>query len=159
MADTTSERLVGASRWEQDLFLHLTEHVREERAVLEAYVAAAEATDSNALAYVVKILIEDERRHHMLFQGMAESLKHDSEFRRGDPAIPRLDFDRANRSPVRELTDRLIDRERADLRELKKLKKSVHANKERTLWPLLIDLMQRDTKKHVAMLRFVRKYT
>ena len=157
MTDIASDRLVGATRWEQDLFTHLTEHVRDEREALEAYVAAADATDSNALAYVVKLLIEDERRHHTLFQEMAESLKHDAEFRPGDPAIPRLDFNRVDGAAVRELTDQLIAREKADVRELKKLQKSVRDVKERTLWPLLIDLMQRDTKKHLAMLRFVQK--
>jgi rubrerythrin len=157
MTDITNERLAGATRWEQGLFIHLTEHVRDEREALEAYVAAADATDSKALAYVVKLLIEDERRHHMLFQEMAESLKHDAEFRPGDPSIPRLDFKKVDRGAVRELTDQLIEREKADLRELKKLKKSVRDVKDRTLWPLLIDLMQRDTKKHLAMLRFVQK--
>jgi hypothetical protein len=159
MTDTTSERLVGASWWEQELFAHLTEHVRNERDVLEAYVAAADATDSKALAYVVKILIEDERRHHMLFQELADSLKHEAELRPGDPAIPRLDFQRVDRSAVRDLTDQLVDREQADLRELKKLQKSVREIKDTTLWSLLVDLMKRDTKKHIAMLRFVQKHT
>ncbi len=159
MTDTTSELPVGASVWERELFGHLTEHVRNERNLLEAYVAAADATDSKALAFVVKLLIEDERRHHILFQELADSLKHDAEFRRGDPAIPRLDFDRVDRSAVRDLTDQLVQREQEDLRELKKLQRGVRDIKDTTLWSLLVNLMQRDTKKHIAMLRFVQQHT
>ncbi len=159
MTDTASERLVGATQLEQKLFTHLTEHVKNERDVLKAYVAAAEATESKAFAYVVKILIEDERHHHLLLQAMADSLKHDAEFRPGDPEIPWLDFHRVDRAAVRDLTNQLIDREQADLRELKQLQKSVSEIKDATLWSLLIDLMQSDTKKHIAMLRFVRTHT
>jgi len=159
MTETASERLVGATPLEQKLFAHLTDHVRNEREVLTAYVAAAEATESKAFAYVVKILIEDERHHHILLQAMAESLKHDAEFRPGDPTIPWMDFHREDRAAVRELTDQLVDREQADLRELKKLQKNVSEIKDRTLWTLLIDLMQSDTKKHIAMLRFVQTHT
>ena len=159
MTDTASQRLVGATPLEQKLFAHLTDHVRNEREVLTAYVAAAEATESKAFAYVVKILIEDERHHHILLQAMAESLKHDAEFRPGDPTIPWMDFHRLDRAAVRDLTDQLVDREQADLRELKKLQKNVSEIKDRTLWTLLIDLMQSDTKKHIAMLRFVQTHT
>ena len=112
MSDVTSERLVGASVSEQELYEHLTEHVRKERSVLEAYVAAADATDSKALAYVVKLLIDDERHHHLLFQQLAESLKHDAEFHSGDPAIPRLDFTVIN-GPSGPRSDRRTDRSRA----------------------------------------------
>jgi len=156
MTDTTSKPLVGSSRWEQRLYVHLNEHVRSERDVLEAYVAAADATNSRALAYVVKILIADEQRHHMLFQQLADSLQHEAESHPGDPAIPRLDFHAD--SAVRELTDQLVNREREDLRELKKLQKGVREIKDTTLWPLLVDLMRRDTKKHLAMLRFVQRH-
>jgi hypothetical protein len=157
MTDTTSQPPVGASWWERELFTHLTDHVRNERDVLEAYVAAADATDSKALAYLVRILIEDERRHHRLYQELADSLKHDAEFRDGHTAVPYLDFHVD--SAVRDLTDQLIDREKADLLEQKKLQKDLRDVKDTTLWSLLVDLMQHDTKKHIAMLRFVQKHT
>ncbi len=143
---------------EQELYQHLTQHVENERKVLEKYVAAAHATESKALAYVVKLLIDDERRHHLLFQELADSLKHDAEFHRGDPAIPRLDFNRVNGPAVRELTDELVALEQADIRELKKLQKGLRDLKDTTLWSLLVDLMERDTDKHIAMLRFVQKH-
>jgi len=148
-----------ASTWERGLYAHLIDHVQNERELLEEYVTAAEATDSKALAYLVNLLIDDERRHHILFSELAAALKSDSELRAEDPAIPRMDLRSADRSSIRELTDRLIKREHEDLRELKKLEKELRNVKDTTLWALLVDLMQRDTDKHIAILRFARRHT
>ena len=156
MTDTTSRPPVGASSWERELYTHLTDHVRTERDVLRAYVAAADATDSKALAYLVRILIEDERRHHRWYEELADSLKHDAEFRDGHTAVPWLDFH--GDAAVRGLTDQLIDREQEDLRAQKELQKDLRDVKDTTLWSLLVDLMQHDTKRHIAMLRFVQKH-
>ena len=154
----TPGKLTGASAWEQDLYAHLTEHVQNERELLQEYVAAAEATGSKALAYLVKLLIEDERRHHILFEELAASLKSSAELTGQDPVVPWVDFERVGTS-VRDLTDRLMEREQQDLRELKKLQKELRDVKDTTLWSLLIDLMQRDTDKHIAILRFARGHT
>lgn len=159
MTDSETARLKGASVWERELYEHLTQHVRNEGAILQQYAAAAEATDSLAFAYVVNLLFEDERRHHALFQGLAESLAHDAEFRKGDPTIPRLDFDRLDSEAVRTLTDALLTNERRDLRALRKLRRQVRDLEDTTLWGLVIDLMQHDTKKHIALLTFVQDHT
>ena len=157
----THERseLATGSVWEQELFAHLTEHAEKERHLLEEYAAVAEATDSKALAFVVKLIIEDERRHHAIFDDLAASLKTDTQFASEDPAIPRMDFARADRASVRDLTKQLIARERQDLREMKQLQKDLHELKDSTLWSLLVDLMKRDTDKHIAILRFVQRHT
>ena len=55
--------------------------------------------------------------------------------------------------------EQLVAREKADLRELKKLKKDLRDFKDTTLWSLLVDLMQRDTEKHIALLGFVEQHT
>ena len=124
MTDETN-KLTGASSIEQELYTHLVEHVQNEREVLERYAAAADATYSHALTYLVQLLIEDERRHHMLFNELADSLRHDAEFHSGDPAIPRMDFDRVDSTAVRKLTDELLERELEDKKELKKLQKDL----------------------------------
>ncbi len=116
-----------------------------------------EATDSNALAYVVHLLIDDERRHHRLFQDLAASLKHEAEFHSGEPAIPRVDFTLINGSAVRDQTDELIDRERADLKELKKLQKDIRDLKDTDALVVARRVDQRDTDKHIAMLRSSRR--
>jgi rubrerythrin len=158
MSDLPNELPNWASPWERDLYAHLIHHVQNERELLEEYVNAAGATDSKALAYLVSLLVEDERRHHRLFSDLAAALKSDSELRAEDPAIPRLDLARANRSNLRELTDRLLRREQDDLRELKRLEKELRNVQDTTLWALLVELMKRDTDKHIAILRFAQQH-
>ncbi|MHB1502363.1 MAG: hypothetical protein ACYCTL_04865 [Acidimicrobiales bacterium] len=158
MSDTSIEPPVGASVWERDLFAHLTEHAQVEQDVLEEYAAAARATDSRALAYLVNLLIEDEQRHHRLFAELARSLKSTSELSAEDPPVPWMDFQRADHATAVELTRRLLTREEDDARELKRLRKELRDVEHTTLWGLLVDLMQRDTDKHIAILRFADQH-
>jgi rubrerythrin len=148
---------VGASRWERRLFGHLIEHVQLERGLLEEYVAAAEGTRSKALAYLVNLLVDDEIRHHTLFRQLAESLKTTAELQDEDPEVPRMDFDKENRTEVLAITEQLLDREEHDRRELRALRRELRGVTDTTLWGLLVELMQRDTDKHIAILRFAKR--
>ena len=149
----------GASVWERQMFDHLTDHTRREGAMLSEYAAIAEATESKALSYVINLLLEDERRHHRYFNELASSLKSESELSGEDPVVPRLDLDRVDRAELRETTDRLLEHERSDAKELERLRKELHDVKDTTLWALLVDIMVRDTEKHIAILRFVQQHT
>ena len=53
-------------------------------------------------------------------------------------------------------TEELLAAEQQDAVELKRLAKSLRRSSRRSLWPLLIDAMTRDTAKHEAILRFLR---
>jgi hypothetical protein len=150
--------MIGASSWERDIYGHLTEHVIKEGALLEEYVNAATQTGSKALAYLINLLVEDERRHHSLFKQLAQSLKSTAQLNREGPDVPRMDLDMENRAEVLEVTERLLDREESDRRELKRLQKKLSDVKDTTLWGLLVELMERDTDKHIAILRFARKH-
>lgn len=158
LSDATLSPPVGASVWESELFRHLTSHIQRERQVLQDYSEAAEATGSKAFAYVVGLLMEDEQRHHLLFASLARSLKSEAELRSEDPEIPYMDFDRANPDRVRELSVRLLNSELDDSHELKRLHKMLHDVKDTTLWDLIVNLMRRDTDKHIAMLEFVLRH-
>lgn len=159
MEDTTSvSPPVGASVWETQLFTYLTEHMRREGEMLEEYIATAAGTDSKALSYLINLLVEDERRHHRHFNELASSLASEAELRGVDPVIPRLDLDRVDRADVLEVTKRLLEHERSDSAELKRLRKELHDVEDTTLWGLLVDIMLRDTDKHIAILRFVAQH-
>jgi hypothetical protein len=159
MTDMTTKPLRGVSPWERDLWTHLTSHVETERVLLEEYSAVAERSPSKAFRYLVKLLIEDEIRHHRLFTELAKSLRTEAELRREDPVIPYMDFVHADRAAVLDATKQLITNEQQDARELKRLQHELREVKDTTLWSLLVDLMQRDTQKHIAILRFVRKHS
>ena len=149
---------VGASVWDREMFTYLTEHVVRERVMLQDYIAAADSTGSKALAYVVGLLVDDERRHHRFFTEIASSLKTEAELSSEEPAVPRLDFHHADVTELRAVTARLLDNERDDLKELKRLRKDLADVRETTLWGLLVDLMVRDTEKHIAILEFVKDH-
>jgi len=150
--------LFEESSWVQRLFTHLTDHVRIERGLLEAYAEAAEALESKAFTYLVRLLIEDEQRHHRLFAEMAASLKSEAEIQPGEPVIPRMDFDRVAPVALREATNRLLENEKKDREELKQLRRELRSFEDRTLWALLVELMQRDTDKHIAMISFAQRH-
>lgn len=157
--DTSETALpVGASMWERELFGHLTDHIVQERGLLEECAEAAQATESTALAYLINLLMADERRHHTIFEQLAESLKSSAEMRDASPVVPRLDFQADNRVEVLEVAARLLDREEQDLRELKRLRRELRDVEDTTLWGLLVELMERDTDKHIAILDFVLRH-
>ena len=149
---------LGWSVAELELFAHLARHAKHEGAILDEYAKAATATQSKALAYLVEILMEDERRHHRWFAELASSLEADASFSGTEPVVPRMDFHRADRVAVREVTNRLLDHEKADAKELVRLQRELHEVSDTTLWALLVELMQRDTEKHIAILTFARKH-
>jgi len=126
--------------------------------MLSEYATIAETTDSKALKYVIDLLLDDERRHHRFFDDLASSLKSEAEFSAEGPVVPRLDLDRVGRAELRQTTDRLLENERDDLEELQRLRKELHDVKDTTLWGLLVDIMLRDTEKHIAILRFVEQH-
>lgn len=149
---------IGASRWDRDIYDHLTEHILKEQSLLEEYEEAAAQTESKALAYLIDLLVEDERRHHDLFRQLAQSLKSTAELNRQSQDVPRMDLGRENRAEVLEVTARLLDREESDRRELKLLQRELSDVKDTTLWGLLVELMERDTDKHIAILRFAHEH-
>jgi hypothetical protein len=55
------------------------------------------------------------------------------------------------------LTETLLERERADAKELRHLASELKSLKQETLWQLLIKLMEMDTAKHIEILRFVKR--
>jgi hypothetical protein len=153
-----SDALIGASTREQDLFDHLNQHLEQEQGLLEEYIEVASKTGSKAFVYLVNLLIEDERRHHRLFAELAASLRSEAELSTADPVVPRMDLHHAQGAAVLEATATLIQREEDDARQLKKLHRELGDLKDTTLWDLLVDLMERDTQKHIAILRFAQRH-
>lgn len=155
----TDESSAGPSPWDRQLHAHLRGHVETERAILEKYAEVAERTDSKAFRYLVNLLIDEEVRHHRHFNEMADSLETQALMKREEPDIPYMDFHRADRAAVLEGAKELLENEERDIGELKRLQRDLRDLKDTTLWGLLVELMERDTEKHIAILKFVRDHT
>lgn len=155
--EAMSTRLTGASVWEQDLYDHMTSHVSTEGALLNEYLELAEdESGSPAFRYLANLILEDERRHHRIFNDLAEAIRQMSELRVEDEPIPSLRGLRADRDRILDATERLLAEERADAKQLKELSKELKDVRETTLWGLLVELMEHDTEKHVMILKFIR---
>jgi rubrerythrin len=158
MTDMKNTSSAGPSAWARELHAHLTSHVEIERGMLVQYGSAAEASSSKAFKYLVDLLIEDEVRHHRVFLELADSLETQSLKPGEDPPVPYLDFNRANQEAVLDLTEQLLEKEEQDAQELKRLQHELKDVKDTSLWGLLVELMERDTQKHIAILKFVKKH-
>jgi len=157
MTSMTDQSWRGPSPWERKLWAHFTDHVQAERGLLEEYSAIAEKSPSKAFRYLVNLLIEDEIRHHRIFTELAKSLESDALLTGEEPIIPYPDFEKADRAVLLEATTQLLQKEKDDAADLKRLQHELREGKVTLLWTVLVELMQRDTEKHIALLRFVKK--
>jgi rubrerythrin len=152
-----STSIPGASVWEQRLYDHFAGHVAAERDVLTEYRQLAEdESAAPSVRYVARLILDDEIRHHQTFQDLAEAIRQMGELRTEDEPIPSLRGLRADADRVVAAADRLIAVEKEDARELKELAKELADVQETTLFGLLVDVMRRDTDKHLAILKFLR---
>lgn len=153
-----TNKLVGASVWETELYEHLTSHIENERELLADYQQVAGGSDWPAFAYLASLILEDEKRHHRIFTELADSLRSDAEMRHVEPRIPPLYPRATHPEAIVEVTDRLLDREHRDAHELRRLAKQLRDAKDTTLWQLLVKLMEEDTAKHIHILEFVKDH-
>jgi rubrerythrin len=153
-----TQLLAGASVWEEELYEHLTTHLGNELDLLTAYKNAAVESKSPAFQYLVGLIIEDEMRHHQLFEELANSLRSDVEMRPVQPSVPDMGGFGELPDKVVELTDALLAREEEDASRLRRLARELRDVRDTTLWYLLVKVMELDTEKHAEILRFVRKH-
>jgi hypothetical protein len=156
--DMTNESWAGPSFADRTLYAHLTTHVRTERGLLEEYREVAEGSRSKAFRYLVDLLIEEEIRHHRVFSELAESLETTALMKAKEPVIPFMDFAQDDPAALLAATKRLLRHENEDARELKRIHRELRSMHDDSLYGLLVELMQRDTQKHLAILRFVKKH-
>ena len=132
----------------------LRTHGEREGSALSSYQRLAEASDDEGLKYAVRLIMEDEARHH---RQMAEMLNTMHSFvweLDVQPSIPPI---RVRDDPaLRDETERLLAFEKEDERELRRLRRELRKERGSPLLPLLVNLMIRDTEKHIDILRFIR---
>ena len=144
----------GLSHSESELFEHFSSHGQSEGAILVEYERLVGAADADWVSYVGKLILEEETRHHRVFEELANSLRAGVE-RDAGPVVPFV-TNVAGPEELLAVTERLLEAERNDARELKRLARELRDRKGHSLWPLLVELMQRDTRKHQVILKFMR---
>jgi len=149
-------RMTGASVDTRDLVELIVRHGKEEGELLATYEQLANASDNEMAAYVIGMILEDERRHHRLLAEVANAAAWARSSAAPDTSTPAL-------SPgidgeLLAQTRKLLAAEQADYRELRRIRRKLHPFADTTLWGLIIDMMLLDTKKHATMLEFLEKH-
>ena len=142
------------SEWEASLLHHFREHTEAEAEMLGTYAELAERSPTEFVRYLLTMLLEDETRHHRMFQELANALVGAANFTRIEPSVPSVTRI-SDPVELRDLTARLLRLEEDDQRELRRLHKELKLVRKTTLWDLLISLAERDTEKHRLILEFV----
>jgi len=152
-------RSTGAGQDAHELVEMLARHGEEEGAILSRYQRFAEDASAPETRYLIKLIVDDERRHHGLLVEMANAIAWGLIDESADPVLPDMTHKDASNRALAEETQRLILAEEYDHVELKRLRKRLRTFKNTSLWELIVDLMLLDTEKHIRILRLVAKNT
>lgn len=145
----------GLSVIEAGLYSHLIEHVSSEAELIAEYREQAEAPDTpEAARYLIRLVLEDEERHHRLLHEIVTALGNDMAWRHDPDAVPNLPLGPPDRA-LAEVTRRFLAAERTDQKQLRALRKELRPFRETGLWALLVELMEHDTAKHIRILTFI----
>jgi rubrerythrin len=151
--------VVDIDLWAQQLTHYLQDHMDTEREALRSYAHLAEETQSDRVRFLIQMVIDDEVRHHRLFQDMVHWLRAehsgrpDMETRIGPDAGLGVGEEREH---LLELTERLLEMERDDERELKELGKIVTEVADTAWWITLVEAMRLDTRKHIMLMEAIK---
>ena len=140
----------------ENAILRLFEHHGEaEGEILESYREIAERSSSGeAIQFLVRLILQDEERHHELFAKMANEIRS---ILWEVPVEPRLPAMRSRPDPeLLAETKRLLAFEKQDAKELRALRKSLASSSKYSMDPLMVELMLHDTAKHIAILEYIK---
>ena len=154
MTNVADGHLAGATMRQQDFFDALQAHVRDEKDTIEAYEVFAREASSDAVRYLIRMILDDERRHHRVLAEVANTIRADSTFEKRGDQVPYLDVHSRDEGLLNE-TERFLKLERKDRAELKKLTRKARAVGG-SLDNFMMDLLQSDTDRHIRILRFIK---
>jgi rubrerythrin len=147
-------RVPGPSPYEE-LVQAIAGHIDGETSAIKEYAALAEHTPDPVVALLVRLVLDDEARHHALLERIAATLADGRSMAHAISALPSAapvaEADpRATLASVR----RFINDERADAHQLRDLARRSHRLDD-GLEELLLELMAIDSGKHERIMRFV----
>jgi len=142
--------------FELDAISLLKDHGQREGAALASYQRLADDASDEGIQYLVRLILEDEERHHRVILEMLNQLHSvvwEVELRPSVPGVVKpLD------PALLEATRQLLAMEKADAKELRRLRKELRHGPRSSLLPLLVNLMIHDTAKHIEILGFIRAH-
>lgn len=139
--------------WAEALIRSLQHHMDSEREALTQYGRLAESSPDDHVRFLMRVILEDEVRHHGFFADMINNLRAemDQSDGAGLPTMRRAE----DREALRAQTEALLKLEREDIKELQQLRKEIGKVADTSWWKVLIDAMEADNRKHIRLLEFI----
>ena len=147
---------LAASPWDEQLMAHFDEHVDGELSLIEAYLQFRDE-GPEYVRYLIDLILDDESRHHQTFSELFNHVRSGVDFRDYGPQVPYVQNSSEDREALLKATTRLLAFEREDAKSLRRLHKELRPVRDTTLFSLLVELMELDTKKHIAILEFIHR--
>jgi hypothetical protein len=142
----------GSVEW---LLNAVARHAAAELDSLAQYEYLSTASGDPVIALVMRLILEDEERHHGLLLRIEASLRDALEWTHSPDALPTT---AAPNAPLLEnlaaLARQLVDEERTGARKMRQLAES-EKKIAGGLHSLLLEMMAMDSDKHARMLHFV----
>lgn len=140
---------------DEHLLALVESHIHAEASDLEGYRKLAGSSPDPVVAELMRLLVEDEERHHNILTRLAVTLRDDLNWERSPGALPPdrgpLDVDWRQ---ALELVKGFIQHERRGVRYLSALVREAQGLR-RWLTALLLETMVLDSQKHEMVLRHV----
>jgi rubrerythrin len=151
------EQAEAASESAVERLLHAVDaHAAAEAEALNQYEYLATASGDPVIALVMRLILDDEVRHHGLLHRMAATLRDALEWTTSPEALPKGAPHARVSGPYAALARSLIEEERTGARALRHLaeqEKDINGG----LDSLLLEMMAMDSDKHARLLQFVHQ--
>jgi rubrerythrin len=156
MTTERSDRLPGASVWQEDLYEALMAHVTSEAGVIDAYAKFAAETTSETVRYLMGLIVDDERRHHRILLDLANAVRAEATLELRDGRVPYMDV-HAHDEALLDATAKFLAAERDDLVQLRRLIRRAAGAGGTELEEFVLGLLREDTERHIRILKFIER--
>lgn len=130
-------------------------HANAEQDALDQYEYIGSASGDPVIALVMRLILEDEERHHQLLKRMQATLSDALNWTHSPNALPQTGNPQGPLArDLATATHALIDEERTGARYLRNLAHD-ETNIDAGLHSLLLEMMAMDSEKHARLLQFV----
>jgi hypothetical protein len=144
----------GSVEW---LLNAIERHAAAEAGALEQYEYVSRESGDPVIALVMRLILEDEERHHGLLKRMEATLRDALDWTRSPNALPSSGVPRAPvEQELAEAVRSLIDEENSGARYMRGLARQ-EQQVGSDLHALLLEMMALDSEKHAKLLGFVRE--
>lgn len=133
----------------------LQAHEAAERETLADYREAAEHAPDQGVAFLMRLILEDEERHHRLMAAMARDVADTLWWVHEDSPLPSIDPLSPAKGDLLGQTERFLRIEHDTIEQLHTLRRAVKDMRS-GLPELIVDGMEADTRKHIDMLKYIR---